>query len=180
VENNTIDGSTMAGIVVAPELWWNEAGYGRNVILRGNTVRHVGYQNAGPWMDQAGAITVRGEGDNLKKPSVEEGDHFGHRHIVIEDNTIADCDGLQLLVSSASDVAITGNKFVHPQQHPSNRGANHVDPEAIIQIGPCHDVRFAGNAIVDRGSNGGKIVDAVNPSGVHGLADGVAVVRSGQ
>ena len=179
VENNTIDGSTMAGIVVAPELWWNESGYGRNVILRGNMVRHVGYQNAGPWMDQAGAITVRGEGDNVKKPVMIEGDHFGHRHIVIENNTVADCDGLQLLVSSASDVSITGNKFVHAQEHPSNRGADHVDPEAIIQIGPCRDVRLSGNVVVDRGSSGGKLVEAVDPTQVHGLPDGLTTSNTG-
>ena len=60
VENNRIDGSTIAGIVLAPELWWNEACYSRNVTLRGNAVRHVGYAAVGPWTDQAGAITLLG------------------------------------------------------------------------------------------------------------------------
>lgn len=160
VENNTIDGSTMAGIVLSPEIWWNEAGFSRNVIIRGNTVRHVGYQNAGPWMTQAGAITVRGDGDDPKTVPSLSPEHLGHRNVVIEANTIENCDGLNLLVSSAADVRIRANHFLNPQQHPSSRGADHCDPAALIQIGACQDVTIAGNTVYNRGPYGRSLVIA--------------------
>jgi len=176
VENNTVDGSTMAGIVVSPELWWNEAGFTHNITIRGNTVRHVGYQNAGPWMGQAGAITVRGDDEKISRPA-EKDEQFGHQHVVIENNTIEDCDGVNLLVSSASDVLIKNNKFVDAQQHPSRRGADHVDPGALIQIGPCKNVRIEGNTVVKRGPAGTVLIEAADPAQVTGIETGFTSKR---
>ena len=168
VEGNIVEGSTIAGIVLAPELWWNEACYSRNVVLRGNTVRRVGYATVGPWTGQAGAITVLGEGKGAGRP--------GHRRLVIENNTIADCDGVNLLVTSAQDVRVAGNRFVRPMTRPTRRGADHgLDTGALVWLGDCRDVRFEGNTVVEAGPCLHTLVGAApTAEDVSGLPEGIA------
>ena len=172
VEGNTIDGSTIAGIVLAPELWWGEACYSRNVVIRNNTVRHVGYSTAGPWTDQAGAITILGLGD----PKSAGAGKLGHRHITIEGNTVADCDGVNLLIDSAEDVAVRHNRFVRPQAHATRRGADRgIHPAALVWLSNCRNVRFEANTIRDAGAAFGKpYVAAPSAKDLYGLPDGIA------
>jgi hypothetical protein len=145
VEGNTVDGSTIAGIVVAPELWWMEACYSRNVIIRNNTIRHVGYATTGPWNMQAGAITVTGASEKTTSPG-------GHRHMVIEGNTVENCDGPNLVISAATDVMVRNNRFVSPMREPSRRGADRgIDPGALIWLSDCEDMRLEGNTISQPG-----------------------------
>lgn len=167
VEGNTIDGSTIAGIVLAPETYWDEACYSRNVTIRNNTVRHVGYAMVGPWVDQQGAITVTG----MRAPVP------GHQHIVIAGNTVEDVDGNNLLITSARDVEITGNHFVRPQHGATTRGATHSDPQALVWLDACDDVRLSGNIVTDRGAFGAELVHATAlATNVVGASSGVAIV----
>lgn len=167
VEGNLIDGSTIAGIVLAPETYWDEACYSRNVIIRNNIIRHVGYAMVGPWVDQSGAITITGT-----RASVP-----GHRHIVIEGNTIEDVDGNNLLITSARDVAVTGNHFVRPEWSATTRGATFTDPHALVWLDACDDIRFSGNTVSERGAEGSELVHATaRASAVSGATSGVSLV----
>jgi len=164
VEGNTIDGSTIAGIVLAPETWWMEACYSRNVTIRNNTVRHVGYATTGPWNMQAGAITVTGASEKTTSPG-------GHRHIVIEGNTVENCDGPNIIVSAATDVLVRGNRFVSPMREPSRRGADRgIDPAALIWLSNCDDVRIEGNSVSQPGQCLEKLI-ATTPSAKNVLLD---------
>ena len=146
IEGNDIDGSTIAGLVIAPEYYWNEAGYSRDVTVRNNVFRHCGYATAGPWTAQAGAATVCGEGDQ------STGIAFGHQHIVFQNNAFEDNDGVNLLIDGAQDVRIAGNTFLRPQQEQSRRGADAgVDPSALIYLKDCRDVRLKANVVSDPG-----------------------------
>ena len=153
IEGNTVDGSTIAGLVIAPEYYWNEAGYSRNVVVRNNVFRHCGYATAGPWTGQAGAATVGGEGDQTT------GVAFGHQNIVFQNNSFEDNDGVNLLIDGAQDVGIVGNTFLRPQQNDSRRGADTgVDPSALIYLKNCRDVTLENNTVAEPGGAEASLV----------------------
>ena len=140
IEGNEVDGSTIAGLVISPEYYWNEAGYSRSVIVRNNVFRHCGYATAGPWTGQAGAVTVAGEGTQAN------GIAFGNQHLQFINNAFEDNDGVNLLIDGAQDVLIRGNTFLRAQQSESRRGADRgIDPTALIFLQHCRDVRIEGN-----------------------------------
>ncbi|HEX3133835.1 MAG TPA: right-handed parallel beta-helix repeat-containing protein, partial [Planctomycetota bacterium] len=146
VENNTVDGSTIAGIVLSPEFWWNEAGCSRNVLIKGNTIRNTGYAtHVGPGQRQAGALTLCGEAEPDARP--------GHRNIRIENNTFRDCEGTNILIDFAMDVKISGNTFVNPMRTPVKRGADHIeDLGALIYVGPrTFEVHLKDNVVNNPG-----------------------------
>ena len=43
IDGNTINGSTLGGIIVTPELSWGEADFVRNLTITSNRVMNVGY-----------------------------------------------------------------------------------------------------------------------------------------
>lgn len=61
VSGNSISGSTIAGIVVAPELKWNEGGYAVNVRIENNVIRNTGYSTYGGSDWQRSGIAITGE-----------------------------------------------------------------------------------------------------------------------
>lgn len=97
VEGNTIDGSTMGGIVLTPEVWWNEAGPSRNVTIRNNVVRNVATAPG-----QAGGIVVTA---NDSKPVAG----CVHQNIRIESNRFENIGGVNLRITSACGVIVRNN-----------------------------------------------------------------------
>ncbi|MEZ0325131.1 MAG: hypothetical protein ACAH95_04435 [Fimbriimonas sp.] len=158
VENNVIDGSTIAGIVVCPTIRNAVAGYAENVIIRGNTIRNTGYATAGPFTYQAGAISVTARG-------IKE---ITHRNITIENNTFEDIDGINLLVKNTSGVTIRGNTFRRPMRKmsPSDRGKNfNFDQEALVYIADSDRVNAAENRVFEAGGQMKKMI--VGPKGLN-------------
>jgi len=144
IEGNTIDGSTIAGIVLAPELWWREACYSRNVAIRNNTIAHCGTASMGPWTTQAGALSVTAE----LKPGAEP----GHRNLVIENNRFVENDGVNLLLQAVDGVVVKGNTFERPAQTATRRGSGRgIDSGALIWISDCRNVRFDANQVTQAG-----------------------------
>lgn len=142
VESNIVSGSTIAGIVLATEPdYWSEACYSRDVVVRGNIVRRTGTFSVGPWTEQAGAISVCG-GAGVG----------GHQNILIADNRIEDNNGLNLLITSAQDVIVSGNRFIRPQHGTSTRGVDRgYDMGALIAVRKSRDVQFIDNRLADPG-----------------------------
>ncbi len=171
IENNTIDGSTIAALVIAPEFWWSEACYSRNLIIRNNTFRHCGYATAGPWTNQAATVSILGEGN-------DKGIAQGHQHITIENNTFEDNDGANLLINGAQDVQVLRNHFLRPQQHPSLRGIDHkVDPAVLISLSNCDNVTVKDNTVSTPGRAHKSLIQTV-PSAINvtGLDNGVKCI----
>jgi hypothetical protein len=170
VEGNTIDGSTIAGIVLAPELWWNEADYSHDVVIRNNMIRYTGYATSGPASNQAGALTITAEG----------GPH--HEKIRIEDNTFDDIRGVDLQVDHAREILVRDNRFLRTHRLPSRNGKERgIDPEAVIWLSECSKVVMEGNTIAHRGGFGGRLIVAT-PSAreVKGLTEGVREMAENQ
>jgi hypothetical protein len=145
IEGNVIDGSTIAGIVLAPELWWGEACFSRKVTIRDNTIRRCGTASMGPWTAQAGVLSVTAE--------VRPGQEPGHRQIVIENNRFVENDGVNLLLRSVDGAVVKGNRFERPDQAPSLRGSSRgIDPGSLIWVSECRNVLFEGNQVTDAGA----------------------------
>lgn len=161
VEGNTIEGSTTAAIVLAPEPLWREACYSRNVVIRGNTIRRCGTATAGPWTPQAGVLTVTAE--------VKPGTAPGHRNIVIENNRFEENDGINVLLQAVDGVKVAGNRFERPGQSASRRGSGlKMDSTALIWVADCRNVLLEGNTVEGAGPGilrlmgvGPDVVDAV-------------------
>jgi hypothetical protein len=149
IEGNTIDGSTISGIVLAPEPWWREACFCRKVTIRNNTIRRCGTASMGPWTQQAGALSVTAE--------IEPGAEPGHRQIVIEDNRFIENDGVNLLLQAVDGAVVRGNRFEWPDQSATLRGsARGIDPGALIWVSDCRNVLFEGNKVTHAGAALGK------------------------
>ncbi|HLY75631.1 MAG TPA: right-handed parallel beta-helix repeat-containing protein, partial [Planctomycetota bacterium] len=145
IEGNSIDGSTIAGIVLAPELWWGEACFSRRITIRNNTIRRCGTASMGPWTAQAGVLSVTAE--------VKPGQEPGHRQILIENNRFVENDGINLLLQSVDGAVVKGNRFERPDQAPSVRGRGRgIDPGALIWVSECRNVHFEGNQVTEPGA----------------------------
>jgi hypothetical protein len=163
VEGNTIEGSTIAAIVLAPELWWNEADYSHEVQIRNNTIRYTGYATTGPGSTQAGALAITAEG----------GPH--HAKIRVQGNTFDDVRGVNLQVDHVRDVQVRDNRFLRPHRLPVRNGRERgIDPDAVIWLSDCSKVELTGNTVAGRGGFGGQTVVATkSASEIKGLTDGV-------
>ena len=154
VEGNTIDGSSTSGIVVSPELWWNEACYSRNVIIRNNTVRNLP-DNPRSY----GAILVAAVANQyVPVPG------YGHQHIVLEGNQIENINGVNLLITSAQDVTVRNNRFINAQRvtRPAGGAKWGEDPGALIYITEAKDVRIEGNSVSGLGPANRRLVQTTS------------------
>ncbi len=78
---------------------------------------------------------------------------------------------MNLLIASAQDVAVRGNRFENAQQRPLDRGQRSgIDPTALIWLNDCRDIRFQDNAVFGLGTCCQRVVklcdSATNVSGV--------------
>jgi hypothetical protein len=137
VEGNLIDGSTMGGIVLSPEFWWNEAGYSRHVIVRDNTIRHVAYAP-----NQLGGLVLA-----ALDPAPVEG--CGNEDIRIERNQFVDIDGVNLLITSACGIFVRQNQFLNPQRAVAEAAGEAwgEDPRALVVVTKAKDVDFEDNVV---------------------------------
>ena len=157
VENNLVEGSSIAALVMGPELWWGEGNYAQNVTIRGNKFARCGYATTGPWNEQAGVLTLHGTG--------ESPDARGHRNIVIENNIFADNDGVQVVLDGVEGATFQDNRFINAQQSENRRGADHYDAGALIWVGRAKGVRIVGNTARQLGAaNTQRVVLSQNSS----------------
>lgn len=172
IENNVIDGSSMAGIVLCPEPdYWLEADFSKDVVIRANTVRNTGYAARHANNLQAGAIAVVAVGAEPGKPWPAG----GHRNVRIEDNRIERAVGANLVVTSASDVIIRGNRFVEPHHAPGGTGKVFgITGGELIWISDSSSVTVADNTVTGAGPHQtDRIKLTESAQDVQGAADGV-------
>jgi hypothetical protein len=124
--NNTIIGATIAGIAVCPEPSWGESGYSRNVEIRGNVIKRVGYSSAvGPSQELVGAISVT-------SPYPEVAGKQGHENINIEGNTISETKGILIYISHVESGVVKNNTLAY--QGLSTRGASFSNQNRAIVV----------------------------------------------
>ena len=152
VEDNLIDGSSMGGIVLSPETWWNEASYSRNVVVRRNRIRNVAYAPRQP-----GALVIA----NTETPVVG----CGHQHISVVDNVFEQVEGVNLYLGAACGVAVTGNRFVRER-----------DSNTVIRVIGVSRVRFEFNMVVSPTAERGNLMETTTSTQIEGAEAGIAIV----
>ncbi len=139
VLNNTIDGSTIHGILfTAPEQsFGGEADYSWSVLISGNVIKNTGF------------ATNNGDVGGIALSSgfpIE-----GHRNIVIRNNVFDNVSGVNLYVSAARSIQILNNAFVNPHHNEVLHTNYDVDPGALIWLTGSSDVNIAGNSVRNPG-----------------------------
>lgn len=176
IENNIINGSSVGGIEVAPEFWWNEAGSSCHLLIEGNTIEHVGYATLNlPYCFQAGAMSIAAH-------STSRTAAFDHSGIAIIDNRFVDNNGINLLLADTQDVLVSGNRFINPMRNANNRGTGfHFDASNLIWMQQCKDVLLADNHVVNPGAAMKKIVGVgAQVRAIKGANTGFVVHAAGQ
>ena len=158
VEDNVVFHSKNTCVVMSPEKFWAEAGYSRDMTLRRNTFIDCGYGWGNPHTSSAGMISIHGG-------NAAAGNH---RNITITDNTFIMCFSMPLVVTAASDVTVTGNRFRYTHFHRSDLGKNQgIDQAHIMWLKNAANVRYTGNRLERVGELLGD--DPVQATNVTGL-----------
>ena len=172
IEDNTIE-NTEGGIIVVPELdIWAESDFSHNLTIRNNTIRSTGTRPA-PDSSQVGALTIAAYEQDKYVPRPG-----GHDHIVATGNTFEGNGGANIVISSASDIAIKDNLFLRPMPAPSDRGVKTgVDPTSLVWITQSIRVALSGNRVREPGPNLRKLVTATSTASGTGFTEGVRIVK---
>ena len=158
IENNTIDGSTMSGISIGPEYYWNEADYPRNITVRGNLIRNTNYATNN--FGRNGGILIHGDGTR------------GNRDITIDNNRFDGIFGPNLVIEWAQGVRVRRNAFENT--HARSVGEDDVS-RSLVWLRNSRDVEFVGNAINGAGAELKDVVlQGEGVGDVRGADDGFA------
>ncbi|MBN8215146.1 MAG: right-handed parallel beta-helix repeat-containing protein [Spirochaetes bacterium] len=149
IEDNLIEHSSIAGIVLSPEIsWWLESGYSWNVLIARNRIVDCGYEHVNGGHSQPAMITVCAAGmtRGLWAPA------GGQRNIRIVSNTVERCRSLGLLITSARDVEVRGNRFIRPLEESWPSGsAFGVSSNTAVWVEDSERIRFIDNQAIQPG-----------------------------
>jgi len=168
IENCTLEHIVYGGIVVAPESsYFTQADYGRNVIIRNNTIRDTSIVTPSSFGGAALSVTASLRGAPVALPG-------GHRNITITGNTFEDNRAVNILITSAQDVTIKDNRFVRPLAAPSaGQTGSKAPPSSLIWLYQASGVRLQGNTVSDPGAELKNLVQADSSVTATGVTDGV-------
>lgn len=111
ISGNTIKGCELGGIIVAPELYWLEAGYSSNLRIENNTIRECFFAH-NRWGDsQPGAISVVAA--NARGIIMSQG---AFRNIIIRNNTISGSPFPAVFITSIEGGVLENNRIEPPEE----------------------------------------------------------------
>ena len=170
VEGNVIDGSTVAGIAIGPEFYWGESGYNRNLTIRNNTIRNVGY-----WVGSTAALVIASD-SGLTTAG-------GMQNVLIDGNVFENFDITAMFISSASGVVVSNNTFRNLQNSisvPTDNQGQDVLPGTLIFVTESDAVQFQGNTATQLGPFNTTFVEASRSAKVQGVLYASLVASSDQ
>ncbi|CAN5780231.1 hypothetical protein BH09VER1_BH09VER1_17660 [soil metagenome] len=144
ISNCQITDVLQGGILVVPEQTsFNEADFGRQLTITGNTITRCGSARKSNY----GAMTIGAYEHNQFVPLPA-----GYRDIVVSNNTFDHDDGVNLLVTSATNVQITGNVFTSPMNTAVyNGGAYGVPQGALVWLTQDQNIQISNNLVQSPG-----------------------------
>ncbi len=171
VEGNNLEHIAMAGISFCPGTYFLEAYYAKNVVIKDNTIKQSGWTRSSPEMPGAGALSIAGQGSRPEYPPAG-----GHQNVQIIGNVFESCYGVNLLVASAENIQIKGNRFTgsHPEER-SSGSKKGVDGKKLVWLDQVKQVALEGNVFGSIGPGG----DAESPLGFTPSATGITGEKSG-
>ena len=112
ITGNTIIGCELGAIVIAPELYWLEAGFSSNLIIENNIIRDCFFHHD-RWGDsQPAAISV--SATNARGYIMEAG---AMNNIVIRNNTISGSPYPAMFLTSIDGLILEGNVISPPKEN---------------------------------------------------------------
>jgi gliding motility-associated-like protein len=171
IENNIFD-TGHSGVTVNTEIAPGASSIYK-LIIRNNTIRSTGYFNPAPWSNQAGSISIAdGAGYDLSPAGVFD-------DILIEKNTFEDILGVNMVVSSASNVKIKENKFYRTGLSMANgTGAQYgINQQAVVFLKNLKNIVLDSNEVIDQGLT--TLLDSANLKQFTKLRKGI-FIRSAQ
>jgi hypothetical protein len=130
VENNLVEGVTGHALVLGNDPHWGEGPLGRDVVIRGNVIRGVGYCRGYGSNPAGGAIQVVTYTTDGRPATGRP-----QRNITIEGNRFEDIPGVAIYIGSADGVRLIGNVITARAGAPT-----HVKAGAIV-LENSRDVR---------------------------------------
>lgn len=166
IANNTIEGSTMAGLLMTPELFWAEADYAHNVTVINNTFINIGYTVQG----------VTGLGVGAVDPNHRFVAGYGHSNIYIDGNRFVNISNTNVWITSASKVTFRNNIFDHPFRHkPWAHCCFNVPHDNLMWITETSSIAVSDNCVFGASTSMKKVLNATSSVSGTGLATGVVV-----
>lgn len=104
VENNTITGCAMQGILMSPEIEWMGGGFSSNVQIVGNTIRECMFERSNPRIIP-GALSLFYITGDAQVP------HAGtFVQITVQKNKVIDCPYPAIVAASVEGLKLSGNE----------------------------------------------------------------------
>ena len=160
IENNTVTGSSAAGIMVISELSWAEGGFSNGSVIRNNRVISCGLESR----TQYGSSSVAAIMVLLTPKNKCFYSGKGAENITVADNVITDTGAFGLFVSNCKGITVRGNRVTNPfAAGINNIGSVYgVTPKSGILIGMCENITAEDNAVTCEKSEIMQAVDILN------------------
>ncbi|MEI7503676.1 MAG: hypothetical protein WCJ61_10370, partial [Paludibacter sp.] len=144
IENNFLDNT--GKIVVNTEIVDGATGID-SLVIRKNLIVGVGHFMPASWSSQAGAISITDVLSNEIHPV------GSFRNFVIENNTFKDVSGVNIVVTSSSNINIKENKFYQTGiSTPNNTGESYgIDQNTVVYIKNCDNLTMDYNIVYQLG-----------------------------
>lgn len=164
IENNTVANSTMAGIVITPELYWGEADYVRNLIVRNNTILGVGAGKQGYGGIALGAFTPSGS------PAPR-----GHINVSIIGNVLVEVGYAPIWVDAVDGLVLANNTVVSPfpVTPPWASCCENIPLGVVVWATQARGVSVSGNCVYAPGASTAGVFNVTSTVEGTGLVDGV-------
>jgi len=168
IEDSIVEYVVYGGITIGPAFGvWTQGDFARNLIIRNNTIRESSIVT--PCNFGGVALSVAGYANKRYIPLPG-----GHRDITITGNTFEDNQDVNVLITSAQNVTIEGNRFVRPLTTNGSwlLGLN-ASPGALIWLTQDSGVTLRNNIVIGPGPLLKTMVAADGTVTGSGLTDGV-------
>ena len=164
--NNTVEGSTMAGLLMAPELYWGEADYAHNNTIQNNTFINTAYTLQG-----VAGIAIGAVGPNHNFAT-----GLGHSDIRVMGNRFINISNTNVWITSARSVVLSGNVFDHPFPHtPWAQCCFRVPHDNLAWITQTQDIQLVNNCVFGSTPAMKKVLNTTTSVTGSGFKDGIQV-----
>jgi hypothetical protein len=145
ISGNEITGCELSGIILAPELFWMEAGFSRNVTIENNTIKDCMFANSSYGIEQAAYISVIAI--NASHNIVPVG---GFKNITVQNNILENSPVPAMIFTSVDTALVTGNKITISKEIIRTHGKNFgVDNKQVIWTKNTSNLNLGNNTIID-------------------------------
>lgn len=170
IEGCTVANSSMGGIVVTPELYWEEADFVSSLVIANNSVVDVGRGRQG-----YGGILLAAVDPDGGLASAR-----GHADVLIANNTLTDVGYAPIALSSVAGVTLVGNRVVAPFHAAPAADALPTCCEPLpnfVAVFAVHvdDLAASGNCVVPAPPGQSSLMTVFNTTDVSGAFDGGVV-----